>query len=138
MMKMTCNTPYKNYYHKTLLCIFISRMYVSTVKNFPYPGSIFLHISPVLMKLHNVQVLQLNQVVENGFDLLLKVLNRRINYVFEDRYYFIDQEVVPYPCNWDHCDPCDPREFRFRDASLISDLVRTLIVNASVHQYFSQ
>lgn len=46
-----------------------------------YPGPIFLHISPVFVKLDNVQMLQLDQVVKHRFDFLLmdKVIKRKLN-----------------------------------------------------------
>lgn len=39
----------------------------------PYPGSVLLDISPVLVKLNNIQMLQLDKVVKNSFDFFLLI-----------------------------------------------------------------
>lgn len=36
-----------------------------------HPGSVLLDISPVLVKLYNIQMLQLDEVVKNSFDFFL-------------------------------------------------------------------
>lgn len=36
-----------------------------------YPRSVFFDICPVLMEFHNVQMLQLDQIVKHGFDFFL-------------------------------------------------------------------
>lgn len=47
-----------------------------TRNGIPYPGSVLLDISPVLVELNNIQMLQLDQVVKNSFDLLLLIGNK--------------------------------------------------------------
>lgn len=43
-----------------------------------YPGSVLLDISPVLVKLHDVQMLQLDQVVKHRFDFFLFSGNKNL------------------------------------------------------------
>lgn len=43
----------------------------------PYPGSVLLDISPVLVKLNNIQMLQLDEVVKNSFDFFLLIGNKK-------------------------------------------------------------
>lgn len=42
----------------------------------PYPGWVLLAISPVLVELNNIQMLQLDEVVKNSFDLFLLIGNK--------------------------------------------------------------
>lgn len=42
----------------------------------PYPGSVLLDISPILVKLDNIQMLQLDEVVKNSFDFFLLIGNK--------------------------------------------------------------
>jgi len=37
-----------------------------------HPRSVLFDVGPVLVELHNVQVLQLDQIVKNGFDFFLR------------------------------------------------------------------